>query len=183
MSDSSPINGDVFADLLATVRASAFRLELQREYREPVEADTVAKFLAGNPQNPNEVPALRDWFAQVRRLTNQGRRFERVRIHEDPPTAYQQWERWIGRWNVDAGETLRYLTRQQAGEIGLLPAVGNTDWWLLDDERLILMKFDDRHRRTDTLTTDPALLGQARAWRDLAVRHGALYDHKGALAA
>lgn len=176
------ITGDEFAHLLVNFQRSAFRLELQPEYHEPVETETVARFLAGDPQDPTEVPALRDWFAQVRGLVGDGRHIERVRIHDDPPTDYQRWERWIDRWNIAAGETMRYLTREQAYDIGLLPSAGNTDWWLLDDEQLILMHFDDQHRRTDELTDDPDLLNRARAWRDLAVRHSAPHNPKGALA-
>lgn len=177
------ISGSEFAELLRSFDHTAFRLELQREYREPEEAETLARFQAGDPQDPTEVPMLRAWYDQVRALTSAGRRIERVRVHEDPPTDYQRWERWIGRWNIAAGETMRYLTRAQAHEIGLLPAAGNADWWLLDDQRLILMRFDQDGGRTDELTDDPELLEQARAWRDLAVRHSALEDTEDALTA
>jgi hypothetical protein len=172
-----------FNRLLATPARAAFRLELQDEYREPVEVDTVARFTAGHPQDPTEVPALRDWYDLIRRLSRAGRHIGRVRVHSDPPTMYQQWERWAGRWNVDAGEVVQYLTRQRAEEIGLLPAAGVADWWLLDDERLILMHFDAEYRRTDELTDDPGLVEQARAWRDLAVQHGVLDTSHGAFSA
>ena len=66
----------------------------------------MAKFLAGEPEPPTEVPVLRAWFEQVAGLTRRGRRFERVRVHEDPPPGYQRWERWIDPWNVAAGETI-----------------------------------------------------------------------------
>ena len=70
---------------------------------------------------------------------------------------------------------MRYLTRQEAYDIGLLPAAGNTDWWLLDDARLILMRFDEDSNRIGTeLSTDTALIERACAWRDLAVRHSVL---------
>lgn len=162
-----------FAEQLRTFERSAFRLELQREYREPSEADTLARFLAGNPQDPTEVPGLRDWFTQIADLTSRGRRIERVRVHDEPLTDYQRWERWIGAWNIRAGETIRYLTRQQAHDVDLLPAAGTTDWWLLDDSRLILMHFDEvGHRVANELTTDPALIEQACTWRDLAIRYG-----------
>jgi hypothetical protein len=70
---------------------------------------------------------------------------------------------------------MRYLTRQRAHEIGLLPAAGNTDWWLLDSSRLIAMHFDDEgHRIKNELITDPAVVIQACMWRDLAVHHSVL---------
>jgi len=178
-----PISADDFVAELAGFEHTAFRLELQCRYREPSEADTLARFLAGAPQNPTEVPALAAWFEQVRRLVDSGRRIERVRIHEDPPTPYQRWERWIGAWNIRAGERIRYLTRARAHEIGLLPATGRTDWWLLDSNRLIAMSFDAAgNRLSDELVTDPAAVVQACRWRDLAVHHSTLENVQGAAA-
>lgn len=166
-----------FAEALATFAHTAFRLELQPGYREPDELAMVDQFVAGSPAPPTGNPGLCDWFVQVRQHTDQGRRIQRVRVHEDPPTDYQRWERWIGAWNAEAGEDIRYLTRQHAIEIGLLPAAGRTDWWLLDSNRLIVMHFDDAGNRVnDELVTDPAVVVQACAWRDLAVHYGTT-DH------
>jgi hypothetical protein len=161
-----------FADLLRGFEHTAFRLELQPAYAEPEEAATLARFLADDPEPPTAVPGLRSWFEQVAEQTMQGKRVERVRVHEDPPTDYQRWERWIGRWNTEAGERISYLTRKRAHQIGLLPAVGDRDWWLLDSRQLIIMTFDSEgHRIHDELVTDPAIVVQACAWRDLAVHH------------
>jgi hypothetical protein len=161
-----------FTELLRTFERTAFRLELQPTYLEPSEQDTVAKFLAGRPEPPIEVEGLRAWFDQVAHLTSTGRSVERVRVHEDPPTDYQRWERWIGTWNAAAGETIRYMTRDQAHDVGLLPAAGEADWWLLDSGRLIIMRFDDQgHRIHNELVTDPEIVAQARTWRDLAIRY------------
>jgi hypothetical protein len=165
------LTADEFADAFRTFADTAFRLELQPAYAESVEQETVAKFLAGQPEPPTEVPAIRDWHAQVARMAGEGRRIERVRVHEDPPTDYQRWERWAGQWNVEAGETIHYLTRQQAETAGLLPAAGTDDWWLFDSSRLIVMRFDEHHQRvSNELFTDREHIQRARAWRDLAVR-------------
>lgn len=173
----TPLTEAEFAAALATFERTAFRLELQPVYLEPGEAEAVRQFFSGHPQKPTESAALKAWYDQVQRQTASGKLIERVRVHEDPPTAYQQWEHWIGAWNTAAGERLSYLTRQRAREIGLLPAAGNTDWWLLDDHRLIVMNFDDDGRRISTnITDDPNLVKQAQAWRDLAVQHG-IPDH------
>jgi hypothetical protein len=166
----APLTDAEFADQLRSFNREAFRLELQPAYSEPDEHDTVARFLAGHAQAPTEVLGLRAWFELVAELTGQGRRFQRVRVHDDPLTDYQRWERWIGAWNVAAGEQIHYLTRRRAHEIGLLPAAGNLDWWLLDFQRLIVMHFDDKgHRVRTELTTNSKIVAQACAWRDLAV--------------
>jgi len=167
----TPITDAEFGRMLREFEASAFRLELQSAYSEPTEHATVARFLAGDPQPPIEVPELRDWFDQIRRLTSEGKTITRVRVHEDPPTDYQRWERWIGRWNTEAGEDITYLTRQQAHDIGLLPDAGDTDWWLLDDTTLILMRFDrDGRRIHNEIEKDPTVVARSRGWRNLAVR-------------
>lgn len=178
------IGNDEWARRLQSFQRSAFRLELQPWYVEPEEAETVARFVAGNPQDPTEVPMLRDWFNQIRELTSRGRRVERVRVQDEPPTDYQRWERFISPWNIAAGETMRYLPRDRAHEIGLLPAAGEADWWLFDDTILMLMFFDEDGRRIrNEITDDLSLIEQARAWRDLAVRYSVLQNTEGVVTA
>jgi hypothetical protein len=168
------LNDAEFGEALRTFSHTAFRLELQRAYLEPDEQATVAKFLTGEPEPPTEVPGLTAWYEQVAEQVRQGKRVERVRVHDDPPTDYQRWERWIGAWNMAAGEVIRYMTRERAHEVGLLPAAGELDWWLLDSNRLIVMRFDARgHRITTELITESDAVVRACAWRDLAMHYSA----------
>lgn len=164
-----------FADLFATVRRRAFRLELQPVYREPHEADSVAAFLAGTPTDPFTIPGARWWFDLVSALIASGGRMERVRVQEDPPTDYQRWERWLDdEFSTPAGEIIRYMTRRRAHDIGLLPDAGKVDWWLLDDRHLIQMHFDnDGNRLRTELVEDPVAVAQAKSWWNLAVQHSA----------
>ena len=61
------------------------------------------------------------------------------------------------------------MPRSRTEEIGL-PLVH--DWWLLDDERLIIMKFTDAGEIAGkSLITDPTIVSTYRVWRDLAVRN------------
>ncbi|GAB4087011.1 hypothetical protein GCM10028784_36410 [Myceligenerans cantabricum] len=96
---------------------------------------------------------------------------ERVRVQEDPPGDYHRYARWVGRWNVEAGEIIHYITREQAEASGLLPAAGDDDWWLLDDSRLLVMTFDDDGQMiARRLVTDDDALGRARGLWELALR-------------
>jgi len=166
------LTDEEFVQEVCGFERTAFRLELQLLYRESSEQATLARFLAGDPEPPTQVPGLAAWFAYIAGLAETGRTMQRVRVHEDPPTPYQRWERWIGAWNVAAGEDIRYLTRHDAHRIGLLPAAGEVDWWLLDSNRVLTMTFDtDGTRLRNELTTDPEVVAQACTWRDLAVRH------------
>jgi hypothetical protein len=166
------LTGDEYAALLRDFEHTAFRLEIQPEYFVPEERELLAQFMAGSPTPIDEVAGLKEWFAQVRSQVEQGKRLDRVRIHDDPPTDYQRLEMWSERWNVEAGENVRHLTRQHAREIGLLPAAGPHDWWLLDSRKLVIMVFgsDNRLIRRE-LETDPAAVVQAAVWRDLAIHH------------
>jgi hypothetical protein len=166
---------DEFARLLDDVQESALRLELQPTYRVTAEADSVAALLAGQPSDPTAIEGMPEWFASVRGVIKRGGRVERVRVQEDPPTDYQRWERWFDEVaNTPAGEVIRYMTRARALEVGLLPAAGDVDWWLMDGRRLIEMHFDAGGDRVRTeVTADPAAIARAREWWDLAVRHSA----------
>ena len=172
MSDVHHLTEAEFGELLAGFEHTAFRLEVQPSYLEPSEAALLAAFLRGDPPPATAVPELRQWYRQVAAQAAAGKRMERVRVQQDPPTGYQRFERWLDQWNIPAGETMRYMTRKRAHKIGLLPAAEGPDWWLLDSSRLIVMRFDREGRRvSNLLVTDPETVITACMWRDLAVHH------------
>ena len=48
----------------------------------------------------------------------------------------------------------------------------DSDWWLFDDERLLMMRFDESGCIDGkTLITDTDIIARHRAWRDVAVRY------------
>lgn len=172
MSNARSLTEAEFGEALAGFEHTAFRLELQPAYVEPSETDLLAAFLRGEPFPATEVPEFRQWFGQVAAQTRDGKHMERVRVQQDPPTPYQRFERWLDQWNIQSGETMRYLTWQRAHEVELLPAADGPDWWLLDSSRLIVMRFDWEGRRvSNLLVTDPETVIKACKWRDLAVHH------------
>ncbi len=172
MSEARLLTDGEFGQALRSFEHTAFRLELQDAYTEPSEAALLAAFLSDDPFPATEVPELRDWYENVAAHVRDGKRVERVRVQQEPPTSYQRFERWLDQWNLREGEIMRYLTRDRAHEIGLLPAAGDQDWWLLDSAQLIVMRFDrEGHRIENKLVTDPATVLQACKWRDLAVHH------------
>jgi hypothetical protein len=128
-------------------------------------------FIAGRTEDPTADPAFVDWLEYVSTLTAAGRRMERVRIQQDPPSDYHRYARWVGGWNVRAGEVIHYTTHERAADVGLLPAAGDDDWWLLDDANLVIMEFDAVGTLTGLrLETDDAPLMRARAFKELAMR-------------
>lgn len=163
---------DEFLPEVLGFERTAFRLELQAAYAEPEEDALFAAFLRGEAESPLAVPELRSWYEDIAARVSAGARVERVRVQQDPPTDYQRFERWLDRWNLPAGEIMRYMTEQLAYEVGLLPAAAGADWWLLDSARLVVMRFDRAgHRISNELVADAAAVTRACTWRDLAIRH------------
>ncbi len=165
----TPVTEEEFGTLLATFRASAFRLETRSHYALDYEAADFDDFLAGHPAAPPDVSWWRPWLDRIAEMTRiEGKTISRVRIVDDPPSDYQRWELWAGRWHAEAGERIGYLTRPAAVALGL----PGGDWWLLDDRRVILMAFDAAGRIAGkTITGDEEIVARYRAWRDLAVRN------------
>jgi hypothetical protein len=163
------ISQDEFNRLLATFNRTAFRLETRKAYKLGYEVADFRRFLAGSPVPPPELDWWRPWLEQISRLTAVGKQVARVRVVDEPPTDYQRWELWAGRWHAEAGEQIRYIRRSHAVQIGI-PL--DCDWWLLDDGRLIIIRYDtDGGIAGKTLTDDPGTIARHCALRDLAVRY------------
>ena len=166
------LSPEALYEAIWSFRRTAFRLEHQLTYAIPYELAVFMRHSAGGDASPMQVPELREWFKRVSERTCAGGRIERVRVIDDPLTPYQAWEAWCDRWNTDAGEVIGYVHRWRAAEVGLLPSAGPGDWWLLDDELLLILDFDDaghliRVERTD----DPQTITAARSWRTTAITH------------
>jgi hypothetical protein len=165
----TPITQDESAEMFRTFRESAFHLETREFYAMTNERDAFQRFLDGHPLSPAGLPWWQTWLDQMRELARQGKRIGRVRVLSEPPSDYQRWELWGTSWHIKAGEEIRYMSRRRAEQIGL-PL--NYDWWLFDDERLIVTRFTDSGEIAEkSLITDPGIIAQHRAWRDLAVRN------------
>lgn len=160
-----------FDDLLQSFERSAFRLETRRFYALGYEREEYERFLAGTPTIPPLVDWWRPWLERIAQFGREGKTISRVRVLVDPPTRYQRWELWAAPWHARAGEEIRYMPQWRARQLGLL-GDKPIDWWLLDDERVIIMQFTkDGEIDRKTLTDDPATVARHLHWRDLAVRN------------
>jgi hypothetical protein len=141
---------------------TAWRLETQRGYATDRVSPSWQRFVEGarfgyNPDSP--------WQANVRAQTEQGKRFERVRLVDDPPTDGQRFLLATGLGNVEAGEDIRNLYRAEAERIGL-PAY---DFWLFDSRTLVKFAIDQEGVTLGVeLTEDPAQVLAACQARDAA---------------
>lgn len=169
------LTGDAFGAIFRTSRRSAFRLETRDRYDVPSEHERVRRFLAGAPDD-DYLLAAHDWGAMTRAAAAEGRPFRRVRVVTVPLGDYSRYALWSAQGNLAAGEEIRYLDRGQADALGL-PVRPPHDAWLLDDERVAVLRFDDEDRLLGAeLLTDPAAVEQHRAWRDIAWKASASRD-------
>jgi hypothetical protein len=163
------LTGDDFNDLFRYFTSTAVRLEVQPVYTVTDERESLTEFLAGEPRPVTEFAFYAAWLDKIRAATAAGKRVERVRVLEEPPTDYQRWEMWSGQYNIAAGETIRYLPRSQAVAIGL-PVTD--DWWLFDGRKLATMRFSESGEPLGgEILTDPEVVARHCAWWDLAVQH------------
>jgi hypothetical protein len=165
------ISEDEFAEMFRTFSRTAWRWEARTHYALDYEEADFHRFLAGTPAPPPEVSWWAPWLNHMQSLTQEGKQIGRVRVLAEPPSDYQRWELWAASWHAEAGEQIAYMPRSRARRLGL-PL--DTDWWLFDDTRLILMGFDAAGRIDGkTLITDADVIAQHCAWRNLAIRHAA----------
>lgn len=151
---------------LANYKRTALRFEQQPVYYVGYEREQLERFLKGEPEPPTKNADLNDWYELVRSHVSAGQALRRVRIFEEPPTDYQRWILWLDKWNKQAGESIDYLPRPAALEGGVLPDAGAEDWWLFDDERLIVMGYDSegRRNRLEMLVDEPDVEHARQLW-------------------
>jgi hypothetical protein len=169
---------DEFLEMVRTFGSSAFRLETRDSYALGYERADFAQFLAGTPTPPPDLDWWRPWLDRVAQWAAEGKIVSRVRVLAEPPTDYQRWMLWADRWCAEVGEVIRYMPQSKAERIGL-PL--EHDWWLLDHERVVVMRFTDEGGvGSKELVTDPVAVAQYRHWRDVALWNASTAEHAAA---
>ncbi len=130
-----------YDDFKAMAHASrrAFHLELSDDYNVASEDAAFGKWQRGEP---DDYAWHQDWLGFLRQAAAGGTHVERLRIVSLPHTEYTRFGLAIGRLNTEAGEDLRYLPRDLTQGIDL----PGEDYWLLDDDTLILSVFSEDGR-------------------------------------
>jgi hypothetical protein len=160
------VSVEYFDQLYTHFENSVWRWEAQPTYHEPGEAEPFRRWQAGVP---DDLAWLTDWLDTLRSATAAGRRFQRVRLHHEPPTDYQRWGMTIVPANIHAGEDVRILTETRARELGM----PGYDFCLFDDRTVAWMHFSDHGMKGAEIITDPDAVDRHRAWRDAAQQHAA----------
>jgi len=157
-----------FSELIAATTTSAVHLETRDVYTPDDPA-----FLDWKAGRPVSDPAGTGWYDLVREHAARGVTFRRARVVSEPLADYTRFEFESARFNVAAGELVRWLPRHTA--LALL--VPLADYWIFDGKlvRFGIFAGDGTFLRNE-LSDDPEVARTCadafdRVW-DLAVPHG-----------
>ncbi|MDT0342664.1 DUF6879 family protein [Streptomyces litchfieldiae] len=155
---------------------TAWRFQSRGRYHADEESEAYQLFLTG--QRAGRAEGADDpWCAVRREQVALGKRFERVRVVDDPPTLGQLFLLEGARRDALAGEHIRNLWRADAEWLEL-PA---EDFWLFDSRVLALLRHDEADRLVGVeLVTDPPAVLRACQIRDRAWHHAIPFDQFGA---
>lgn len=155
---------DQLSALFASVTRSVWRWECQGHYE--VDEAELARWRAGLPSELDTETIA--WHDYIRGLRRRAIPFQRVRMITEPATEYLIWLMTTTDANIDAGEDIRWVHESVARDLGL----PEYDYYLVDDERVAIMRFDAEYTLVDVkVTTQPDVVAQHRRWRDLVWHH------------
>ncbi|MEU6230450.1 DUF6879 family protein [Streptomyces sp. NPDC047042] len=151
--------------LFREFRHTAWRLETQRGYASDRNSPRWKRWLDG--EDITAEPA-NTWRQNVAEQTAAGKRFERVRLVDAPPTQGQRFLLASAPGNVAAGEDIRNLSRAEAEHLRL----PDYDFWLFDSKVVVRFAFDEDGTTLGVyVTDDPAEVLAACQARDAAWHH------------
>jgi hypothetical protein len=162
---------DEFDRLFTQFEHTAWRLETRRRYASDEVTDTYAQFTRGEPVNWEGVDA--EWGAERREQTALGKRFERVRIVDSPPTPGQLYLLDNARRNSAVGEDIRSLWRADAERLEL----PDEDFWIFDSRLVARLNFDEADNLVNVeLITEPVEVNRYAQARDGAWHYAVPYE-------
>jgi len=140
-----------------TFKRSAFRLETLDSYDVERHNEDFRRFLTGEP-----LPLGRNekWCEQIRTAVQDGKTYERIHVLPAALTPYLRYEiEWGYVFNADAGEQIALVPAD-----ALVNAESLADFWLFDDETVLLMHYDE--------TNKPAGVTNIRDEEEVAIYRG-----------
>ncbi|MFI8529048.1 DUF6879 family protein [Streptomyces aquilus] len=162
---------DEFDRLFTQFEHTAWRLETRRRYASDEVTDTYAQFLRGEPVDWTGRDA--EWCAERREQVALGKRFERVRVVDNPPTPGQLYLLDNARRNSSVGEDIRQLWRTDADRLQL----PDEDFWLFDSRLVARLSFTEADELTSVeLITEPMEVNRYAQVRDAATHYAVPYE-------
>ncbi|MGX1810683.1 DUF6879 family protein [Nocardia sp. NPDC055321] len=155
------VQGEAFNDLFREAKREAFHLEVRDDYYPPNYGPLV-RFLAGEPE---DYEWFQPWLTLVRDTANRGVSINRARVVSTPHNDYTRYAKHVARLNVEAGEQVRYLSRDSI-DADLLT---RDDWWLFDDSVVAFTAFEPGENGRwlgGAVTTDPRIVEYVRGVKE-----------------
>ncbi|MEV5677092.1 DUF6879 family protein [Streptomyces sp. NPDC052179] len=164
------ISFEEFDGMFTSLKHSAWRLETRSRYASDEGTDTYAQFARGEAVHWD----LEDPWCQERRAQAAlGKRFERVRVLDEPPTPGQLYLLDNAARNTAAGEVVRTLPRSVANAQRL----PTDDFWIFDGRVVALLHFDGDDQMTGVeLITNPVEVLRYVQAREAAWHFAVPYD-------
>lgn len=126
-----------FGKLFDSFERGAFRLETRSFYAVDEEREHFNRYLNGEAR-PDDFNA--EWIELVREATAQGKSIERVHVVPGELTPYLRFEiEWGYLHSARVGERILLLDERNANLI----SEPHQDFWLFDDETVVLMDYDE----------------------------------------
>lgn len=160
-----------FDALFDSFHISAARLELLPAYAvADYEGGRLEAFLARRPL-PERTILTDPWLARIARTTLAGKTWSRVRVVDEPLTAYESFELEVFKETQALGEHIRVARRSEVGDSG-------SDFWLFDADtptaRAVVMDYDEQGgwlgaRLVEDRTAVAGLTARLRAVEDVSV--------------
>jgi hypothetical protein len=132
----APLSSSEFSSFFDQFRLNAFRLEILDVYSVVQEARDFERFLCGKPlpESKNEL-----WCERVAQLVRSHRIIKRVHALTYPLSSYVKFEiEWRYVYNAAAGEEIYLVDREVVAD----HISGTSDFWLFDDDLLVVMEYD-----------------------------------------
>jgi hypothetical protein len=145
-------------------RRTAFRLEVRDSYDVEAERENMTRYLAGEPgPDPDRHSP---WLDELRADTAAGKRWQWVHVVRGPLSPYLRMAfEWGYPANVRAGGDVRILDLADRPQP---EALADEDFWLLDDEAALVMRYDAQGRYIGAEPAAESELGRYLRARDAA---------------
>lgn len=150
-------------DRLYGYRRSRFRMETLPAYAVTSDGDDFHRWLRG--EREPDWSRKQPWLDHLRAEHAAGKSNSRVRILTNPLTDYERYScEWGYALNAEAGEDIRVLRHGEHD----VPPLSPEDWWLVDDDQVIEMRYDNEGRFLGGYLRPPHVAHVYRAKRDVA---------------
>jgi hypothetical protein len=125
-------------ELLMGADSSVFRWEGLRTYSVDSDGGDFERYVNGQP-GPS-MTRKQGWLNLLRKEFARGVHWHRVRLIQPPLSDYERYAcEWSYQFNTAAGDDCRILDTSEMR----LPHIGVRDFWLVDNQRVADMHYDD----------------------------------------